>query len=454
MRYFTSLAVAAIIGLPLVSSAATAAELAAQAAALLQQVAQLQAQLGITSGTTGTGSATVVDSSSCPNIGRSLKLGTSGDDVTRLQQFLARDTSVYPEGSVTGYYGSLTQAAVQRWQVKYNIVSSGTPETTGYGMVGPRTAAAIALLCSTGSITGSSANVSAPVVGGFIQVSPITGNTPLSVTIVATVNTTKSCTGAVYTLDYGDGTVPQSIPVPNGSCNQLQQTYVHNYIYGGTYKVRLSAGAHETSATVTAYGLGSPSPTPSTPSLPNETLQASPTSGNAPLTVTFTGVVTGADKGWCAGGCSSTIDFGDGTTGLVPLPTSQTGYQNYSIQHTYTLGGTYTATLYQGQAGNGRPTVGTATVTAAGSSQLAPFSLTPNVNGNPLAVALQFDYQPTKGYTVQWGDGTTSTQAAVTTSSSATASATANHTFAQSGSYTIAMTRGSQNDSASIVISN
>lgn len=30
---------------------------------------------------------------------------------------------------------------MQRFQKKYNIVSSGTPETTGYGLVGPKTRA-------------------------------------------------------------------------------------------------------------------------------------------------------------------------------------------------------------------------------------------------------------------------------------------------------------------------
>ena len=104
--------------------AATSAELQAQAQALLAQVQALQAQLGagITGGT-GTGGTTIpvytgtsgvkqlhgVNSSACPLIGRALG-SASGDDVSRLQQFLARDPSVYPEARVTGYYGALTEA--------------------------------------------------------------------------------------------------------------------------------------------------------------------------------------------------------------------------------------------------------------------------------------------------------------------------------------------------------
>lgn len=48
---------------------------------------------------------------------------------------------MYPEKLVTGYFGPLTLKAVQRFQTKYGIVSSGSPSTTGYGRVGPRTRA-------------------------------------------------------------------------------------------------------------------------------------------------------------------------------------------------------------------------------------------------------------------------------------------------------------------------
>jgi hypothetical protein len=72
-------------------------------------------------------------------INRNLALRDLGPEVTKLQGLLAGDTSIYPEKLITGYFGSLTQKAVQRFQCKYNIVCSGTPETTGYGVVGPKT---------------------------------------------------------------------------------------------------------------------------------------------------------------------------------------------------------------------------------------------------------------------------------------------------------------------------
>jgi len=55
----------------------------------------------------------------------------SGADVTLLQQILAGDKKIYPEGLVTGYYGALTEKAVKQFQKKYNI--------SQVGIVGPMT---------------------------------------------------------------------------------------------------------------------------------------------------------------------------------------------------------------------------------------------------------------------------------------------------------------------------
>ncbi len=64
-----------------------------------------------------------------------LSQGAAGDDVKILQAFLASDTSIYPEGLITGYFGSLTKAAVARFQKKHDIPP--------VGRVGPKTLAKI-----------------------------------------------------------------------------------------------------------------------------------------------------------------------------------------------------------------------------------------------------------------------------------------------------------------------
>lgn len=461
IRAFFGLSLTLTLAVPALAAAQqTDPALAAQAQALLQQVAQLQAQLAAQNGGVSTNvnvsvpppQAGSVNSAACPNIGRVLKKGSTGDDVTRLQRFLAQDPSLYPEGTVSGYYGALTEKAVQRWQVKFNIVSSGTAASTGYGVVGPRTAAAIALLCST------SGGSTSPV-GGYIQVSPISGNAPLNVNVIATVNSTNSCAGAIYQLNWGDNSSPISIPVAANNCQPVSQTYQHTYLSGGVYQIVLSSGAHQTGATVTVNGNSTGGGTPAQ----GETFTGTPTSGNAPLTVTFSGIVNGTDQGWCANGCSDILIFGDNSQGAVPLPTSQTQAQSFSLQHTYVNGGTYVATLYQGQAGNGRPTVGVpVTITAAGggggtTSALNPPSVSPGVGGDPFTVQVQFDlpYNQCSNYAISWGDGSNTTPPTTSCNGSTSLTTfTQNHTYSASGQYTITLTRGSRTDTAGVNISN
>ena len=65
-----------------------------------------------------------------------LKQGSSNTEVHALQEFLAKDSAVYPEAVISGYFGPATERAVKRLQVKYSIANAGT---AGYGAVGPKT---------------------------------------------------------------------------------------------------------------------------------------------------------------------------------------------------------------------------------------------------------------------------------------------------------------------------
>ena len=69
---------------------------------------------------------------------RSLTVGSTGDDVSA--QALLIGEGVYPEALVTGYFGSLTRAAVIRFQDKYkDEILTPVGLTKGTGFFGPST---------------------------------------------------------------------------------------------------------------------------------------------------------------------------------------------------------------------------------------------------------------------------------------------------------------------------
>ena len=87
---------------------------------------------------------------SCVRLTRSLYLGrtdseTNGE-VTKLQRFLTQ-TGDFTYGHTTGYFGPLTEAAVQQWQCRNMQLCSGGPEENGWGVVGPQTRRAMRVGC-------------------------------------------------------------------------------------------------------------------------------------------------------------------------------------------------------------------------------------------------------------------------------------------------------------------
>lgn len=154
----------------------------------------------------------------------SLELGVSGSQVTELQQFLATDANIYPSGLITGYFGSLTQAAVQRFQAAQGIVSSGSPSTTGYGRVGPATRARINALMGGGVSVGTWDTV--PVLS-----TPIVQNFGTSATV--TWSTNEGTLGELYfdtvALRADEATGPNQKPYVSGSLVTINGGYQINH---------------------------------------------------------------------------------------------------------------------------------------------------------------------------------------------------------------------------------
>jgi len=82
-------------------------------------------------------------------------VGSSGSQVSQLQEFLATNSMIYPEGIVSGYFGPLTRAAVVQFQVNYDIDQAGR--------VGPVTLARINEVMNS----GLGLDISAPIMSNL-----------------------------------------------------------------------------------------------------------------------------------------------------------------------------------------------------------------------------------------------------------------------------------------------
>jgi PKD repeat protein len=143
--------------------------------------------------------------------------------------------------------------------------------------------------------------------------SPSTGNAPLS------VNFTGAATGGTapytYNWTFGDG------------ATSTAQNPSHTYSSAGTYTATLTitdgsspAKTATSQVTTNVSAVGNPLAA---------SASATPTSGQVPLSVGFTGTATGGTPNY-----SYSWDFGDGTTSTTQNPS-----------HTYSTAGTYTAKL-------------------------------------------------------------------------------------------------------------
>lgn len=90
-----------------------------------------------------------------------VNIGETSANVTHLQMFLAANSSIYPEGKVTGYFGPLTQVAVSRFQMQYGI--------DPVGRVGPLTLAKLNAIINAGGWNSTVADLSGPWIYSVAQ---------------------------------------------------------------------------------------------------------------------------------------------------------------------------------------------------------------------------------------------------------------------------------------------
>jgi PKD repeat protein len=207
------------------------------------------------------------------------------------------DSIAFPSGAGTPVIRDATTVNVN------NATSTKQNVTSQTGLV---------VLASNDSSSGSywhayeSIQGQAPVAD--FSASPTTGDAPLNVSFAdsSTGNPTS------WSWDFGDGS------------SSTAQNPSHTYTTPGTYTVKLTAsnGSGSDTKTGSDYITVTAPPNP-----PTADFGASPTSGEAPLNVSFTDSSTGNPTSW-------SWDFGDGTSSTGQNPT-----------HTYTAAGTYTVSL-------------------------------------------------------------------------------------------------------------
>jgi hypothetical protein len=139
MRQRFALALAAmILALPVLVSAQSTTDTIARIQELVRQLTVVQQQLkdllAAQSAQTSqpvSGVALSPPFRVCPAISRVLSRGTRGDDVLELQKFLISQRFL-DEENASGFFGSLTEDALRKWQSANGIVSSGDALSTGW----------------------------------------------------------------------------------------------------------------------------------------------------------------------------------------------------------------------------------------------------------------------------------------------------------------------------------
>lgn len=154
-------------------------------------------------------------------INSQLDFGETNADVTKLQTFLSANPAIYPQGLVTGYYGSLTESAVKAFQNLYGL--------SAVGRVGPLTLAKINALITNGT-WGNGGGISRDVSGPqFTAISQNIGQTSATFTWSTNENATAKVFYSTSPVTMNEGNINSvgfgaTSGLIGGNDNQLRGT--------------------------------------------------------------------------------------------------------------------------------------------------------------------------------------------------------------------------------------
>ena len=235
---------------------------------------------------------------------------------------------------------------------------------------------------------------------------PVTGTAPLAVSFDASASSDSDGSIASYAWTFGDGAT--------GSGKTASHTYTTASTYTATLTVTDNQGATGTATKTITVNAATNHP-------PTAWFTATPTTGTAPLAVSFDASASSDSDGSIA---SYAWTFGDGGTG-----------SGKTASHSYTTAGTFTATLTvtdnQGATGTT-----TRTITVTGATNRPPtasFTATPVTGTAPLAVS--FDASASSD-----SDGSIASYAWTFGDGAAGSGKTLAHTYSTAGTYTAKLT--------------
>ncbi|MEA1787736.1 PKD domain-containing protein, partial [Arenibacter sp. GZD96] len=238
------------------------------------------------------------------------------------------------------------------------------------------------IVITVNSTTGNQAPVA------VATANPLSGDAPLTVNFTGSTSTDDVAVTS-YVWDFGDGSPIVSTADP-----------VHTFTVAGVFEVTLTVEDAEGLSDVSTISITVNSPLANQP--PVAVASATPLSGDAPLTVNFTGSTSTDDVAVT----SYVWDFGDGTSSTEPNPT-----------HTFTTVGVFNVTLMV-QDVDGLSDTATITITVidptGNQPPVAQISAAPVLGNVPLEVIFTGDNSTDDvgivSYIWDFGDGATSTE--------------------------------------------
>ncbi len=242
-------------------------------------------------------------------------LGTSPNQPLTVSMSATPDMGTAP--LAVNFTATASQAASYAWDFGDSQNSAQQNPSHTYGPAGSYTAKVTAT--SGGSTATASKTISVSALAALsasVSGSPLSGAAPLAVAFAGKAS--GGISPYTFSWNFGDGST--------SAAQNPGHTYSAGGIYAATLTVTDSAGqSASTSVGVTATAA----------TTLNATASGSPTSGAAPLAVTFTGGASGGTAPY-----RYSWSFGDGSTSTSQNPS-----------HSYSAAGSYTATLTATDAG-------------------------------------------------------------------------------------------------------